>query len=256
MPSSGSWSWGQSGSMSASTRVRSKVRSKGSAEQAPISKGWAQQAAALSTESTHTHTQSTSASQRHHHVRPCSHADSDWSSEDGRGSADAFLADSNAVNSWHPSHVTSWSHVPCALTRQAWSQSSAEDGGAGVVSDLAAAPARRLAQQQRVLPACRALAHQGGVLEATGPWLHQDIDAQLQAAEELLNSTSPSPVDTSETAPFATHGVPSTLPQRGRGKEGGCSRQISARVMEEEYKRVLMDVMDACQLDPALNSGY
>jgi hypothetical protein len=125
MPSSGSWSWGQSGSMSASTRVRSKVRSKGSAEQAPISKGWAQQAAALSTESTHTHTQSTSASQRHHHVRPCSHADSDWSSEDGRGSADAFLADSNAVNSWHPSHVTSWSHVPCALTRQAWSQSSA-----------------------------------------------------------------------------------------------------------------------------------
>jgi hypothetical protein len=49
-----------------------------------------------------------------------------------------------------------------------------------VVSDLAAAPARRLAQQQRVLPACRALAHQGGVLEATGPWLHQDIDAQLQ----------------------------------------------------------------------------
>ena len=125
MPSSGSWSWGQSGSMSASTRVRSKVRSKGSAEQAPISKGWAQQAAALSTESTHTHTQSTSASQRHHHVRPCSHADSDWSSEDGRGSADACLADSNAVHSWHPSQVTSWSHVPCALTRQSWSQTSA-----------------------------------------------------------------------------------------------------------------------------------
>ena len=120
MPSSGSWSWGQSGSMSASTRVRSKVRSKGWAEQASSSKGWAQQAAAVSTESTHTHTQSTSASQR-----PSSHADSDWSSEDGRGSADACLADSNAVHSWHPSQVTSWSHVPCALTRQSWSQTSA-----------------------------------------------------------------------------------------------------------------------------------
>jgi hypothetical protein len=54
-----------------------------------------------------------------------------------------------------------------------------------VVSDLAAAPARRLAQQQRVLPACRALAHQGGVLEATGPCLHQDIDAQLQVFSRL-----------------------------------------------------------------------
>ena len=53
------------------------------------------------------------------------------------------------------------------------------------MSDLAAAPARRLAQQQRVLPACRALAHQGGVLEATGPCLHQDIDAQLQVFSRL-----------------------------------------------------------------------
>jgi len=118
VPSSASSSCRQSPSMSASTRVRSKVRSKGWAEQAARSKGAAEHAATVSTQSAHTH--STISSQRHRHVRRSSHGDSDLS-EDGRGSAQAYLSGSNAgsiaFHSWHPSRV------PCPLSRQASSQS-------------------------------------------------------------------------------------------------------------------------------------
>ena len=58
----------------------------------------------------------------------------------------------------------------------------------------------------------------------------------MQAAEDLLNATE-------------TRGVACNWRQRARTPDASESgaRQISAQVMEEEYRRVLLDVMNAYQ---------
>jgi len=84
----------------------------------------------------------------------------------------------------------------------------------------------------------------------------------VQAAQDLLNATGPPRADARfwggsaatsarvlDTSEAQNKSASCTLRQQARTPDasGGGARQISALVMEEEYRRVLLDVMNACQ---------